>query len=91
MSAPAAVFVFLRSGMCSVAPEQCLRVDASHLSSSVDEDAGGVSFLLFNVLQVVLHLVHRAAKPRGVSETACQKAELRLFVQETEVLTLENP
>lgn len=50
----------------SVAPEQCLRVDTSHLSGSVNEDAGGVSLLLFNVLQVVLHLVHRAANREGV-------------------------
>lgn len=54
------MFVFLPQE-CAACVCVCLA-----LTCSADEDAGGVSFLLFNVLQVVLHLLHRAAKrPQG--------------------------
>lgn len=46
------------------------RAEEGHLlTCSVNEDAGGTSVLLFNVLQVVLRLVHGAAGRENTNQT----------------------
>lgn len=62
--AHAGVFVWFGGGTAS-----CLC--ATSLTCSVNEDAGGASFLLFNVLQVILRLVHSAASHKHKSDAKC--------------------